>query len=173
MAASPRGDRRLDDRRHGRHLRDAPELWQPLPPETLLDDVLGPMRVVLQGYQVTFDSEALAFDEAPNDAEQELRRKMRTLAGNFQLLAQEPRLLVPGVNPVWLQFMSHKMGRLLVPVCAPRHLCDERRPGDDSWFYARGFRGTARVLRTRRLRRGLDRRERIELTAARVKREAA
>ncbi len=40
---------------------------------------------------------------------------MRTLAGNFQLLAREPRLLLPVVNPVWLQFMSHKIGRLLVP----------------------------------------------------------
>ena len=40
---------------------------------------------------------------------------MRTLAGNFQLLALEPRLLVPLVNPVWLQFVSHKLARLLVP----------------------------------------------------------
>jgi hypothetical protein len=40
---------------------------------------------------------------------------MRTLAGNFQLLAQEPRVLLPVANPVWLQFVSHKIGRLLVP----------------------------------------------------------
>src|SRR4029077_15122319 len=45
----------------------------------------------------------------------EHRRKIRTLAGNIQILGQEPRLLVPFVNPVWLQFVSHKLGRLLVP----------------------------------------------------------
>jgi poly-beta-1,6-N-acetyl-D-glucosamine synthase len=91
------------------------ELWRPLPPETLLDDVLAPMRVVLQGRRVIFDGQARAFDDASGDAGTELRRKVRTLAGNFQLLAQEPRLVVPFVNPVWFQFMSHKIGRLLVP----------------------------------------------------------
>src|SRR5688572_1721302 len=111
-------------------------LWQPLPAETLLDDVLGPMRVVLRGYRVTFDSLARAFDETAKTASAEMRRKVRTLAGNFQLLAQEPRLLVPGVNPVWLQFVSHKVGRLLVPyallaVCAASAALAQR-----SWFYA-------------------------------------
>jgi biofilm PGA synthesis N-glycosyltransferase PgaC len=90
-------------------------LWQPLPADTLLDDVLGPMRVVLRGYRVIFDPQAHAFDQAASDASAEMRRKVRTLAGNFQLLGQEPRLLVPLVNPVWLQFMSHKIGRLFVP----------------------------------------------------------
>jgi hypothetical protein len=37
------------------------------------------------------------------------------LAGNYQLVTLEPRLLLPWRNPVWLQFMSHKMGRLAVP----------------------------------------------------------
>jgi poly-beta-1,6-N-acetyl-D-glucosamine synthase len=91
------------------------DLWHPLPDDTLLDDVHGPMLVVLRGYRVTFDDKALAHDEAPTHASRELHRKVRTLAGNFQLLAREPRLLVPGLNPVWLQFMSHKVGRLLVP----------------------------------------------------------
>jgi len=90
-------------------------LWQCLPTDTLLDDVLGPMRLVLRGYRVTFEPEARAFDRTAPDATSELRRKMRTLAGNFQLLAQEPRVLLPVANPVWLQFVSHKIGRLLVP----------------------------------------------------------
>ena len=90
-------------------------LWQYLPADTLLDDVLGPMRLVLRGYRVVFDAGARAFDETARDAPQELRRKVRTLAGNFQLLVHEPRILVPGVNPMWLQFVSHKIGRLLVP----------------------------------------------------------
>jgi cellulose synthase/poly-beta-1,6-N-acetylglucosamine synthase-like glycosyltransferase len=112
------------------------DLWQPLPPDTLLDDVLAPLRVVLEGYQVTFDSHAHAFDEAPKDAEQELRRKMRTLAGNFQLLAQEPRLLLPGLNPVWLQFMSHKVARLLVPYALVALLLSSMALAPRSWFYA-------------------------------------
>jgi cellulose synthase/poly-beta-1,6-N-acetylglucosamine synthase-like glycosyltransferase len=91
------------------------ELWQPLPADTLLDDVLMPMRVVLAGYRVVFTDRARAFDRAAADAESEARRKVRTLAGNYQLVLLEPQLLVPWRNPVWLQFMSHKVGRLAVP----------------------------------------------------------
>jgi biofilm PGA synthesis N-glycosyltransferase PgaC len=90
-------------------------LWQPLPAATILDDVLAPMRVVLAGFRVVFNERALAFDRAALDAEAELRRKVRTLAGNFQILRLEPRLLLPWRNPVWLQYVSHKLGRLMVP----------------------------------------------------------
>jgi poly-beta-1,6-N-acetyl-D-glucosamine synthase len=91
------------------------ECWTNLPAATLLDDVLAPMRAVLNGCRVVFEAEAIAYDQASADAATESRRKRRTLAGNYQILAQEPRLLLPVVNPVWLQYMSHKVGRLIVP----------------------------------------------------------
>jgi poly-beta-1,6-N-acetyl-D-glucosamine synthase len=90
-------------------------LWQPLPPETLLDDVLAPMRVALGGRRIVYEERARAYDQVPPTAQAESRRKTRTLAGNYQILALEPRLLVPVLNPVWLQYMSHKVGRLVVP----------------------------------------------------------
>jgi cellulose synthase/poly-beta-1,6-N-acetylglucosamine synthase-like glycosyltransferase len=90
-------------------------LWQPLPPEALLDDVLAPMRVVLGGKRVVFEERARAFDRVAPNGPAESRRKTRTLAGNYQILALEPRLLVPFINPVWLQYVSHKIGRLVVP----------------------------------------------------------
>jgi cellulose synthase/poly-beta-1,6-N-acetylglucosamine synthase-like glycosyltransferase len=90
-------------------------LWQPLPEGTILDDVLAPMRAVLAGQRVIFEERAQAFDHTPADSDTEGRRKIRTLAGNFQILWQEPRLLMPVVNPVWIQYISHKVGRLLVP----------------------------------------------------------
>ncbi len=92
-------------------------LWRPLPPETVLDDVLAPMRVVLEGKRVVFDDQARAFDRVSINAAEESQRKIRTLAGNYQILALEPRLIVPLANPVWLQYVSHKVGRLIVPWC--------------------------------------------------------
>ena len=89
--------------------------WTPLPAGTLLDDVLEPMRAVLNGCRIVFEERAIAYDRASVDAAAESRRKTRTLAGNYQILAQEPRLLLPFVNPVWLQYVSHKIGRLVVP----------------------------------------------------------
>jgi cellulose synthase/poly-beta-1,6-N-acetylglucosamine synthase-like glycosyltransferase len=90
-------------------------LWKPLPAGTILDDVLTPMRVVMAGFRVVFEEGARAFDRAAADADAESRRKIRTLAGNFQILRLEPRLLVPWRNPVWFQYLSHKVARLLVP----------------------------------------------------------
>ncbi len=89
--------------------------WRPLPPGTILDDVLAPMRAVLAGWRAVFEPAARAFDVAAPDTRAEQRRKTRTLAGNWQVLALEPRLLVPLANPVWIQYVSHKLGRLLVP----------------------------------------------------------
>jgi cellulose synthase/poly-beta-1,6-N-acetylglucosamine synthase-like glycosyltransferase len=89
--------------------------WSPLPETTLLDDVLAPMRAVLNGCRIVFDDRAVAYDRASTDTADEARRKKRTLAGNYQILAQEPRLLLPFANPVWLQYVSHKVGRLIVP----------------------------------------------------------
>src|SRR5207247_8724700 len=90
-------------------------LWHPLPPETLLDDVLAPMRVVLDGRRVILEDRAKAYDRTAPSSSAESRRKVRTLAGNVQVLWLEPRLLLPWVNPVWVQYCSHKVGRLLVP----------------------------------------------------------
>ena len=94
-------------------------LWEPLPADTILDDVLTPMRCVMKGYRVVFEERACAFDRTAADANAEGRRKLRTLAGNYQLLWLEPRLLLPWRNPAWIQFMSHKIGRLLVPYALP------------------------------------------------------
>jgi len=91
------------------------ELFEPLPDDTLLDDVMVPMRIVLAGRRAVFDPAARAYDRASSTPEVEFRRKVRTLAGNYQLMARIPELLVPFRNPVFWQFVSHKAGRLLVP----------------------------------------------------------
>jgi poly-beta-1,6-N-acetyl-D-glucosamine synthase len=115
------------------------ELWRPLPAETLLDDVLAPMRAVLGGRRIVFEDRALAFDSAAPDAAAEARRKKRTLAGNYQILAQEPRLLLPIANPVWLQYVSHKIGRLLVPWALLGAFVSSLWLTAGSWFYTVAF----------------------------------
>ncbi len=92
--------------------RDA---YIPIPEETLLDDVLIPMNAVMAGQRVLFESDAYAFDIPSADPIREKRRKTRTIAGNFQLPMLSPNLLNPGKNPLWWQFVSHKMLRLLAP----------------------------------------------------------
>ena len=91
------------------------ELFRPIPPGTLLDDVYWPLQVAFQGYRVIHDERARALDRFPDRARDEFRRKIRTLSGNFQLITRLPALLVPWRNPLWLQTVSHKLLRLLAP----------------------------------------------------------
>lgn len=85
-----------------------------LPTDTILDDMWIPMRLRLAGKLLLLASEAKAKDDAVGDG-REFSRKARTLAGNYQLFARLPRLLVPFVNPSWFEIVSHKLLRLVCP----------------------------------------------------------
>src|SRR5581483_9865759 len=114
-------------------------LFRPIPPGTLLDDVYWPLQVAMQGFRVIHDERAVAYDRLPDKAADEFRRKVRTLSGNFQLMQRLPTALVPWRNPIWLQYVSHKLLRLAVPWALLGMLAASAMlPG---WFY----RGTLLV----------------------------
>lgn len=85
----------------------------PPPPGTLLDDVYIPACVARSGLRVVFEPAARAWD-SPIAGNAEFRRKVRTLAGNYQLLQLAPWLLTQA-NPMRWAFVSHKLLRLAVP----------------------------------------------------------
>ncbi len=89
--------------------------FRPIAPDTILDDVAIPMQVVRQGFRAVSQPLAVAYDHVTTSPAQERRRKIRTLAGNYQLLVRAPWLVVPWRNPIALQFISHKVLRLFGP----------------------------------------------------------
>jgi poly-beta-1,6-N-acetyl-D-glucosamine synthase len=91
------------------------ELFRSMPGGTILDDVYWPMVVAMGGHRVVHDEQARAYDRLPDRVCDEFRRKVRTLAGNFQVIARIPSALWPWRNPVWWQFVSHRALRLVVP----------------------------------------------------------
>ncbi|NOX52878.1 MAG: glycosyltransferase family 2 protein [Planctomycetes bacterium] len=91
------------------------ELFRPIPPDTILDDVVIPMQIVEQGYRVVFEPKAVAYDRPCRSPKQEAVRKRRTIAGTFQLVVNQPRWLLPWKNPIWFEFVSHKLLRLISP----------------------------------------------------------
>jgi hypothetical protein len=93
-------------------------LWQPLPAGLILDDVYAPMRLVLDGWRVGFTDKARAHDTRRFAAGQEYKRKVRTLTGVIQVCAWLPGILNPLRNRIWLQFVFHKLLRLLTPYLA-------------------------------------------------------
>ena len=92
------------------------ELWEPLPANAVLDDVLVPMRIAERGFRIHFSGDAKAFDPQPLDPGNEIRRKTRTLAGNWQMLFFHPQWIVPGGHRLWWQLLSHKALRLVTPL---------------------------------------------------------
>jgi cellulose synthase/poly-beta-1,6-N-acetylglucosamine synthase-like glycosyltransferase len=111
-------------------------LFKPLDPRTILDDVAVPMEIVLAGYRVLFAPKASAFDHIESDSRREYRRKVRTLAGNYQLLALRPALLDPLRNRLLWQLISHKVSRLAVPWCLLLLLLASALLARAHWFYA-------------------------------------
>src|SRR5215471_11737187 len=91
-------------------------LFDPIPPDTILDDVLIPLRIVRRGYRVLFDARARALDGPSATGRQEFVRKTRTIAGAFQLFCRERWLLNPLRNRIWFETLSHKGLRLTAPL---------------------------------------------------------
>ena len=90
-------------------------LWRPLPAQLILDDVFTPMHIVMGGHRVAFASAAHAIETRLHDPTQEYHRKVRTLTGVIQLCTWLPQVLSPTENPLWSQFVVHKLLRLLTP----------------------------------------------------------
>jgi len=84
-----------------------------MPPEILLDDVYLPLAAFFRGYRLVVEQDARAFDH-PARLGSEFSRKVRTLAGNFQIIRYMPQLLGPR-NRMWFHFVSYKLGRLVLP----------------------------------------------------------
>jgi len=91
------------------------ELFEPLPEDTILDDVMIPIRIMARGYRVLFEPRARAYDRAASSATEEFTRKVRTITGTFQLLRREAWLFSPLHNRLWVQTLSHKVLRLIGP----------------------------------------------------------
>jgi cellulose synthase/poly-beta-1,6-N-acetylglucosamine synthase-like glycosyltransferase len=90
-------------------------LWKPLRAGLILDDVFTPMQIVVSGSRVAFADDAVAMETRQPSTRIEYGRKVRTLTGVMQLCAWYPQVLVPVRNPIWLQFVFHKLLRMLTP----------------------------------------------------------
>jgi cellulose synthase/poly-beta-1,6-N-acetylglucosamine synthase-like glycosyltransferase len=88
-------------------------LAEPIPPDTLTDDAVIPLRVFFRGYRVILEEQAIAYDY-PTAEGGEFRRRLRTLAGLWQVHARLP-VLFTRANRMRFHFLSHKSARLVLP----------------------------------------------------------
>lgn len=100
---------------HGSLYAIRKELY-PFPPiSTINDDFVIPLRILQRGYRVAYEPDAVAYEEAHEMAG--FSRRIRIMTGNFEQLREITALLWPPRLTVLFVFVSHKVGRLIVPLC--------------------------------------------------------
>jgi cellulose synthase/poly-beta-1,6-N-acetylglucosamine synthase-like glycosyltransferase len=87
----------------------------PFPSEnTINDDFTIPMRILERGHRVAYEPAAAAYEEAHEM--EGFSRRVRITAGNIEQLREIKGLIWPPRPFVLFCLLSHKTGRLLVPV---------------------------------------------------------
>jgi len=61
------------------------ELYEPVPEDTILDDMCLSLSVVKKGYRIKYEPRALASEYGSVNVAEEMKRKIRIAAGGFQL----------------------------------------------------------------------------------------
>ncbi len=90
-------------------------LFSPLPPDTIVDDFVVPLRIAVRGWKVGYAPEAIAHEEAAAPSAAEFARRARIGAGDWQALARLPELLDPRRGFLFFAFVSHKLLRWIAP----------------------------------------------------------
>lgn len=91
------------------------DAWQPIPIGAICDDLFITLGLAMRGHRVGYCPDAIASDPRVYTRREELQKKVRTLTGLNQLLAWSPVVLLPWCNPIWIDFVFHKVARLLTP----------------------------------------------------------
>ncbi|GAB3756258.1 glycosyltransferase family 2 protein [Spirosoma pomorum] len=97
------------------------DLYEPVEPDTLLDDFIISLRIAGRGYRVDYAPDAYALERPSHSVAEETKRKVRIATGGFQSM-QRLAYLLNIVKYGWLsfQYVSHRVLRWAVtPFCLP------------------------------------------------------
>jgi cellulose synthase/poly-beta-1,6-N-acetylglucosamine synthase-like glycosyltransferase len=92
------------------------ELFLPCPTDTLIEDLVIPMRVIAQGRRVVLEPRALGWEEGAGSLREEFQRKVRIAAGVAQGLLRGNAWPSNAPARFWFIFISHKLLRWLSPL---------------------------------------------------------
>jgi hypothetical protein len=91
-------------------------LYTPLA-NNIISDLVQPLHVIRQGFRVTLEERALAFEDSTSTPRQEFSMRVRVVARAMIGLLSVPAMLMPWREP-WpaLQLWSHKLLRWAIPL---------------------------------------------------------
>ena len=90
-------------------------LWQPLRPDSIVDDFCIAMNVSAAGYRLVYDASAWANEDTPDAIGDEYNRRVRIGIGNFQALLRHPEYLWRTSWATKFTYFSHKVLRWIAP----------------------------------------------------------
>jgi cellulose synthase/poly-beta-1,6-N-acetylglucosamine synthase-like glycosyltransferase len=100
---------------HGAFYLFRRDLWEPLAPDTINDDFILPMTIVLRGCDAVYDASIVATELETSTARQDFRRRIRIGAGNLQQVLRLPGLADPRRPGIAFTFLSGKALRAVMP----------------------------------------------------------
>lgn len=87
-------------------------LFEEMPTDTLLDDFILSLRIVMQGYTIAYCADAYATESGSADMREEEKRKVRIAAGGLQSIWRLRPLLNPFRYGIFsFQYISHRVLR--------------------------------------------------------------
>lgn len=88
------------------------ELFEEMPADTLLDDFILSLRIVMRGYTIAYRADAYATESGSADMREEEKRKVRIAAGGLQSVWRLRTLLNPFRYGIFsFQYISHRVLR--------------------------------------------------------------
>jgi len=100
---------------HGAFYALRKSCYEEVPVDTINDDFLIPMNVIKQGYRVIYEPRVAAIELEQVNLEQDMSRRLRIAAGNFQQLTYLLPLLSPKYGWNAINFASGKALRAITP----------------------------------------------------------
>lgn len=91
------------------------DCFQPLRPDTIIDDFVIAMNIAVAYKGVRYVPTAIAYEDTPADVLDEYHRRVRIGIGNYQALFRHPQYLFGGPYVLRFTYFSHKVLRWLTP----------------------------------------------------------
>ncbi|QMW05834.1 glycosyltransferase family 2 protein [Spirosoma foliorum] len=97
------------------------DLYEPVSPNTILDDFMISLLIAGRGYRVAYEPDAYALERPSFSIIDEQKRKIRIAAGGFQSIVWLKKLLNPfRYGVLTFEYVSHRVMRWAVtPLCLP------------------------------------------------------
>lgn len=101
---------------HGNMFALRRELFQPMSEGTINDEFSIAINVIKAGYRVIYEPQAISYDHASSQMEDEFKRRVRINAGRFQALFGASYLTTMPTVEDTFRLVSHKFLRPLAPI---------------------------------------------------------